>query len=101
MRLEKRLRISECAQPAGAHSLAQCADGDFSGRQGQQKTEPGLRLALDPVAHSHGVLPETGELAVELVERELRGQHGVADVEQLPVFGVHVWPDLVPQVGSG
>ena len=86
---------------AHPHPLAQGADRDLAGGEGGDQLEVGREAAADAVADLERVAPEAGQLAVELVEGEPGREHRVRDVEQLPVLGVDVFLDVVPEVSAG
>jgi len=52
------------------------------------------------MAHLDSVLPETSEFGVEVVKRQLRRQDGMLDVEELPILGVDLSLDFVPEIGA-
>ena len=99
MRAEERGRIAE--DVAHAHAFADRGERHLARGEGRDQAEVSFHPAVDLVADVIRMFPEAGVFAVELVERQLRRQDRVGDVEQFPVARVDRVLGCVPEIRAG
>src|SRR6476646_8023556 len=82
------------------HPLLHGAKRNLAGRERGAELDVGLQFATMFVADVEDVAPQTGVFVVKLVERQLRRQDGVDDVEHLPVLRGKIFFGGGPEIGA-
>ena len=96
---EERLRVAEYLRDV--HPFAQGAEGHSARRERGAELKVRSHFSAIAIAHVERMPPQSGVLAVKLIERQLRRQDRVGDIEQLPVARVDRVLRRVPQIGAG
>src|SRR5258708_1546871 len=93
---EERFRIAE--NTPHPHALSDGGHRHASGGQCAEQGEMSSDSSFNLITDIESVLPQPGVLAVKLVERQFRREHGMGDVKQLPILRLNRRLSLVPKI---